>query len=89
MIGAIIIFIIMVVSISTMMGWCLDWVFSGTVNPIYVKDYGPETEYQYSTIICRVCGHEVRYVVQKMKAEGEVKCDKCGSFLTEERRGDS
>ena len=80
----IITFIVMVAIIATTIGWCLDMAFSGTIDPIYVRDYGPEPEYDYSTIICRVCSHEVRYIVQKMKADGEVKCDKCGSFLTEE-----
>ena len=77
-------FIVTVAIIATFMGWCLDWAFSGTINPIYVTDYGPEVEYEYSTIICRVCSHEVRYIVQKMEADGEVKCDQCGSFLTKE-----
>jgi len=81
----VIIFIVMVGIIATTIGWCLDWAFSGTINPIYVKDYGPEIEYQYSTIICRVCSDEVRYVVQKMKADGEVKCPTCGSFLKDEQ----
>ena len=77
-------FIVMVGIIATTIGWCTDWVFSGTLDPIYVRKYGPESEYEYSTITCRVCGHEVRYIVQKMKADGEVKCDRCGSFLVEE-----
>ena len=75
-------FIVTVVIIATFMGWCLDWVFSGTINPIYVEE--SQVEHQYAMIICRVCAHEVRYSIQKMKADGEVKCDKCGSFLTEE-----
>ena len=78
-------FIIMVGIIATTIGWCLDSVFSGSINPIYVRDSGRETEHQYSIIVCRVCGHEVRYSIQKMEADGEVKCDKCGSFLTEEK----
>ncbi|MFW9813260.1 MAG: hypothetical protein ACFFF9_12440 [Candidatus Thorarchaeota archaeon] len=77
-------FILAVVIIVTAGGWCLDWVFSGTVYPIYVQNPVVEEEHQYSTIICRVCGHEVRYSIQKMKANGEVKCGRCGSFLTEE-----
>ena len=78
-------FITMVGIIATSIGWCVDWAFSGTLDPIYVRDYGPKTEYQYSTIVCHVCSQEVRYIVQKMKADGEVKCSKCGSFLTEEQ----
>ncbi len=74
-------FIIMIAIIATMMGWCLDWFFSGTIDPIYVED--SKVEHQYAMITCRVCGHEVRYSIQKMEAYGEVKCDRCGSFLTE------
>jgi hypothetical protein len=77
-------FILAVVVILTAGGWCLDWVFSGTVYPIYVQDCIEEEEHNYSTITCRVCGHEVRYSIQRMKAEGEIKCDRCGSFLAEE-----
>ncbi len=80
----VIMFIFMVGIIATTIGRCLDWVFSGSVDPIYVKE--PETEHQYSTITCRVCGHEVRYSIQKMKVDGEVKCDRGGSFLTEETK---
>jgi hypothetical protein len=71
-----------IIIIVIMGGWLCDWVFSGTVNPIYVEEL--EVEHQYAVITCRVCDHEVRYSIQKMAADGEVKCDKCGSFLTEE-----
>ena len=77
-------FILMVAIIATTIGWCLDWVFSGTIDPIYVSKVDQNQDHHYSTIICRVCSHEVRYSVQKMRADGEVKCDRCGSFLTEE-----
>jgi hypothetical protein len=63
----VIIFIVMVGIIATTIGWCLDSIFSGTINPIYIRDLGLETEHQYSTIICRVCSHEVRYSIQKMR----------------------
>jgi hypothetical protein len=74
----------MVAIIATTIGWCSDWVFSGTVNPIYVSETAPTQDIQDSTITCQVCNHEVRYSIQKMKADREVKCDKYGSFLTEE-----
>ena len=77
-------FILMVAIIATTIGWCMDWVFSGTLDPIYVSKPTQEEEHDYSTMTCRVCNHEVRYSVQKMKEDGEVKCGKCGSFLTEE-----
>ncbi|MGY5863170.1 MAG: hypothetical protein RTV41_01055 [Candidatus Thorarchaeota archaeon] len=74
-------YILMVILILTAGGWCLDWVFSGSVNPIYTRRSDEKIHHQYSTITCRVCSHEVRYSIQKMKASGEVKCDRCGSFL--------
>jgi hypothetical protein len=77
-------YIIMVGIIATTIGWCMDWVFSGTFDPIYISEPKEEEDHEYATMICRVCNHEVKYSVRKMKTDGEVKCDKCGSFLTEE-----
>jgi hypothetical protein len=76
-------FILIVGIIATTIGWGLDWIFSGTVHPIYVQNRIVEED-KDSTITCRVCRHEVKYSMRKMKADGEVKCDKCGSFLAEE-----
>lgn len=74
-------FIIMVAIISTTIGWGLDWIFSGTFNPIYVED---TSTHDFATMRCRTCGHQFKYSVQVMQTNGEVKCPKCGSFLTEE-----
>ena len=78
-------YILLVGIIATTIGWGLDWIFSGSLNPIYVHDTVQEQVHEYSTMTCRVCKHELRYSVQKVRAAGEVKCDKCGSFLTEEQ----
>jgi len=78
-------FIIIVAIIVTFMGWCLDWIFSGTINPIYVED---ETGHEFASITCPTCSNELRYSLQLMKKRGEVKCNRCGSFISEKSNQD-
>jgi hypothetical protein len=76
-------FLVIVIIIVTGGGWCLDWVFSGTVYPIYVKDARSASEVREFTITCHVCGEEGTFSVPVDSTSKEVKCKRCGSFLTE------
>ncbi len=79
-------FIFMVLLIVTAGGWCFDWAFSGTVNPIYVERPPQRiSDNDYVTISCHVCRNLVTYSLQVMQIAGEVKCGRCGSFITEEQ----
>jgi ribosomal protein S27E len=75
--------ILTVIIIVTAGGWCLDWIFSGTFDPIYVKDKEDEREYREFSITCHVCGEQGTFSLPVESTSKEVKCKRCGSFLSE------
>ncbi|MHA1948666.1 MAG: hypothetical protein ACXAAO_05100 [Candidatus Thorarchaeota archaeon] len=76
-------YIIVVAIIVTSGGWCLDSVFSGTYDPIYVKDAGVEIDHREFSITCHVCGEHGTFSLPVDSTTKEVKCKRCGSFLSE------
>jgi hypothetical protein len=77
-----VLFIFTVIIIVTAGGWCLDWVFSGSVFPIYVDDDKSVRDYREISITCHVCGEEGTFSVPVDSTSKEVKCKRCGSFLS-------
>ena len=76
-------FIFAVIIIVTAGGWCLDWVFSGTVDPIYVKEAKDLVEYREVSITCHTCSEQGTFSVPVDSTSKEFKCKRCGSFLIE------
>jgi len=79
-------FILMIIIIVTAGGWCLDWVFSGTVDPIYVKGAKDPVEYREVSITCYTCSEQGTFSVPIDSTSKEFKCKRCGSFLTEKEQ---
>ena len=75
--------ILMIKNIFTAGGWCLDWVFSGTVDPIYVKGAKDPVEYREVSITCHTCSEQGTFSVPVDSMSKEFKCKRCGSFLIE------
>ena len=76
-------FLLMVIIIVTGGGWCLDWVFSGSMYPMYANSAKSDTEYREFTITCHMCGEQGIFSVPIGAESKEVKCKRCGSFLSE------
>jgi len=81
-------FVLMIIIIVTAGGWCLDWVFSGSVNPIYVKDAKDLVEYREVSITCHTCSEQGTFSVPVDSTSNEFKCKQCGSFLKEEEQSE-
>ncbi len=80
--------IFMIIIIVTAGGWCLDWVFSGTFDPIYVKKAKDLGEYREISITCHTCGEQGTFSVPVDSTSKEFKCKRCGSFLTEKEQSE-
>ena len=72
-----------VLGLLTMSGWCFDWVFGGTVDPIYSEKRDPALEYKsYMIGTCPKCGRVTEISYETYHNYGKTKCRSCQTVIS-------
>ncbi|MFX1367129.1 MAG: hypothetical protein ACFFAY_00810 [Promethearchaeota archaeon] len=73
-----------VLALLTMSGWCFDWVFGGTVDPIYSEKPDSTLEYKsYMIGTCPNCGKVAEISYETYHNYGTTKCGYCQTEISE------
>jgi hypothetical protein len=73
-----------VLGLLTMSGWCFDWVFGGTIDPIYTDKPDPNLEYRsYMVGTCPNCGRVVEISYETYHIHGKTDCRTCQTEISE------